>query len=175
MAKPLYRPIAWWRHIWTLVRPFWLPPCWGSEMYCGDWEKGTKRIVVHQCKWLLQRNYNICKIQAHRPFHASLIAVVTGVNNDTFSAFLSITTIHFQPPTWRRPNRCIHAHAHTHTHTLILFHTAFNGDIFKVSAVTGLIWWARLTILYAVYEAATVNIVQPDWLTRTTTTGKWML
>ena len=28
---------------------------------------------------LLQRNYHICKIQAHRPFRASLIGVVTGV------------------------------------------------------------------------------------------------
>ena len=26
---------------------------WRSKMYCGDWEKGTKRIIVHQRKWLL--------------------------------------------------------------------------------------------------------------------------
>ena len=80
-----YKFFARWRHIWTLpYTSVWLPPCWGSEMYCGDWEKGANRIVVHQRKWLLQWNYNICKIQAHRPFHASLIGVVTGIGEQWY-------------------------------------------------------------------------------------------
>ena len=71
-------------------------------MYCSDWEKGANQIVAHQHKWLLQRNYHICKILAHRPFHASLIGVVTDVGEQhTFSAFHSITVIHFWPPTSR--------------------------------------------------------------------------
>ena len=53
-------------------------------LYCDDWEKGANRIVVRQCKWLLQRNYHICKIQAHRPFHASLIGVVTGIGEQRY-------------------------------------------------------------------------------------------
>ena len=53
-----YRPIAWWRHIRILpYTSVWPPLWWGSEMYYGDWEKGVNRIVAHQCKWLLQRNY----------------------------------------------------------------------------------------------------------------------
>ena len=82
-----YRHIAWWNHIWTLpYTSIWPPPCWGSEMYCGDWEKGANRIVAFQRKWLLQQNYNICKIhvQVHIPFHASLIGIVTGVGEQTY-------------------------------------------------------------------------------------------
>ena len=56
-------------------------------MYCGDWEKGANRIVAHQRKWLLQRNCNICKIQAHRPFHASSIGVVTCVGEQRYVPF----------------------------------------------------------------------------------------
>ena len=59
----------------------------GVKMYCGDWEKGANRIVAHQRKWLLQRNYNICKIQAHRPFHASSIGVVTCVGEQRYVPF----------------------------------------------------------------------------------------
>ena len=76
-------------------------------------EKGANHVIIvaHQRKWLLQWNYNICKIQAHRPFHASLIGVVTCVGEQryvlVFSAFLSITAVRFWPPTWRRPNRRI--------------------------------------------------------------------
>ena len=48
------RPVAQWRHIWTLPYPsIWLPPCWGSEMYCSDWEKGANHIIVDYNKWLL--------------------------------------------------------------------------------------------------------------------------
>ena len=71
-------------HLTLPYTPVWPPPCWGSEMYCGDWKKGANRIIVHQRKWLLQWNYNICKIQAHRPFHASLIGVVTGVGEQRY-------------------------------------------------------------------------------------------
>ena len=68
----------------------WLPPCWGSEMYCGHWEKGANCIIAHQRKWLLQQNYNICKMQACRPFHASLIGVVTGVGEQRYVYCLSL-------------------------------------------------------------------------------------
>ena len=43
--------ITFWALPYTSI---WPPSCWGSEMYCGDWEEGNKRIVVHQCQWLLQ-------------------------------------------------------------------------------------------------------------------------
>ena len=66
------------------IRPFGCRHVWGSEMYCGDWEKGANRIVAHQRKWLLERNYKFCKIQAHRHFHASLIGVVTCVGEQWY-------------------------------------------------------------------------------------------
>ena len=45
-ARLCLRPIVRWRHMWTLpYMSVCLPPCWGSKMYCGDWEKGANRIV----------------------------------------------------------------------------------------------------------------------------------
>ena len=62
------------------IRPFILHHVGGQKCITVIERKALiVSLLTNASDYILQRNYTICKIQAHRPFHASLNGVVTCV------------------------------------------------------------------------------------------------
>ena len=168
-----YRPIAQWCHnSYTSIQR---QPCWGAEMYCSDWEKGTNRIALRE----LQQDL---RIQVYMYMYTWVSLYLTNICKSCWSSQLRLQrAIQLVPisqslqyiSALQHGGHCMEVYKHDVTVQWVYCVACMIGGASKYSKLHAL-WWLSVSTLTITLRSMRIRAWQNDFavLSRATSCRK---